>query len=397
MGKVSCIALIGRAPRTRKYIAEIPDDALIYSIAACWDIVPRYDACIEIHPYWQFSHPRYAPEMFKWMRRKHDFPIYTQRHYKSLRASVAYPFDEAARLANVTRGDKANIYFTSSFDYLIALAILAQPERIMIIGFDMASDTEYRYQREGAAHWLGIAAGRGINVWMPPEASLLKGELYGYTGAQWVKGERLAVLRKKAAGWVRRAKTDHARIAAQMPADAAERPDHPEVKQLNVKLSAARDRYFVCSGAAHALGELISEFTLRDIVGRQELERHGQRAQNMVHYTISRVNFWEGIITDRKKRLERHADQPEFAAVFGFELAEANQQAIKTRDDHMTWKGGYQVIKMLIDECDLIFRPRWRPSTDVIMVDVEREPSSDGLTDAAIGANMQEQAAEFSN
>jgi hypothetical protein len=64
---------------------------------------------------------------------------------------------------------------------MIALAIYLKFDDIGIYGVDMAADSEYGTQRPSCEYFIGLARGRGINVYLPPETDLCKTfYLYGY-------------------------------------------------------------------------------------------------------------------------------------------------------------------------------------------------------------------------
>jgi hypothetical protein len=71
-------------------------------------------------------------------------------------------------------------YFSNSISWMIAHAILEGATDIHVYGVDMAQGTEYAAQRPSCEYFLGLAAGRGINVYIPPTSDLLKvAAMYG--------------------------------------------------------------------------------------------------------------------------------------------------------------------------------------------------------------------------
>lgn len=91
-----------------------------------------------------------------------------------------YPFGDILETYGANK--KRVRYFTSTAPYLIALAIYRGYERIEMYGFEMSSQEEYGYQKACTEFWLGIAIGKGIEVYLPPNCRLLgeTEELYGY-------------------------------------------------------------------------------------------------------------------------------------------------------------------------------------------------------------------------
>lgn len=76
-------------------------------------------------------------------------------------------------------------YFTNSVSYMIAYAIAMEYTGVSMFGVDMASDTlqqkEYREQRPSCEYLLGVAAGRGMEILLPPQSDLLRAtHLYGF-------------------------------------------------------------------------------------------------------------------------------------------------------------------------------------------------------------------------
>jgi hypothetical protein len=94
--------------------------------------------------------------------------------------------------------------FSTSFDYMLGGAIFNGTfSRIQVFGFEMDMTTEWFYQRPGAYLMMGIAAGRGIEIFTPPESKLLQRQLYGYEGIPEISTEvveRLEMVRQSYEG-----------------------------------------------------------------------------------------------------------------------------------------------------------------------------------------------------
>lgn len=379
-GLIDTIYLVGRSPTSRHLIKEIPEDALIYTIAACWDLPPRIDKCVDIHPRWLLENERYAPPMWKWLQEPRDFPVYMQEAHADIPGSEPYPIDEIIEMVPVFRWDemKRNKFLSSSFDYLLALAILDRPKRIVSIGYDMSSDTEYRYQREGAAFWLGVAAGMGIEVVLPDECPMLEVDmLYGYEGAQaikWSRLEELSVLTKKL---MTEAELSHQEQIDRMP--VIERMEDAQEKEAEIQtIGQTRDEFFVYSGAWQAVGELMNRFAVGDIVFRQELEVQRVVSLNEVNRYLSLLNFWEGVVRDRQQRLQHNNNDEENRRLFTAELQEAYVKQAQTRDEYMTWKGGQQLLEQLIRECDIQHDEDWKPVATIQQMSINTMEGTNG-------------------
>jgi len=198
------IALVGGAKSTRGAVHfSKADEIWTPNWSYKYDYVPRIDRLFEMHPIWLYADtdlevwakPR---EHWEWLQQEHPFPIYMLKEHPSVPASVRYPIEDVVRkiFPHLKRynWEKEEYlparFFTSSFDYMLGLAILNQEEwditDIEAFGIEMGADTEYRYQKYGANFFLGYAAASGINITMPHNSVLTKSKLYGYEGAQMI-------------------------------------------------------------------------------------------------------------------------------------------------------------------------------------------------------------------
>jgi hypothetical protein len=166
--------------------------------------IPRWNRWFEIH--------NITRSEGQWMRRgssnfrgqdinayvadlaKMTCPVYMQRHWDEIPSSTPYPLNEIKRRFGSVLGwyncaidgvdeDCMNpqLYGTNTVTYMILLAILEGATHIGVWGVDMAVDTEYHYQRPSCEYALGVAIGLGIQVYVPPQADLLKAvTLYGF-------------------------------------------------------------------------------------------------------------------------------------------------------------------------------------------------------------------------
>ena len=169
------IAIIGKAPSSQKLAPYDDQDWHIWTLS---DIMlcrqaPRYDVQFEIHdaeivkqnkPYWE------------WLTRVEGKPLITRDVTPELQASIPYPKDEIV--------SKYGSYFTNTVSWMLALAIEMEAEEIGIFGIDMAQNDEYAHQRPSCEYFIGLAVGRGIKVWVPPQSDLMHTSgLYGFDTA----------------------------------------------------------------------------------------------------------------------------------------------------------------------------------------------------------------------
>lgn len=145
---------------------------------------------------WRSDNGGHFEGYYEWLQRPHDFPIYMQDHYADVPSSVRYPFDEiVAEFLSGFRNDKEEIIkvFTSSMEYMVALAIYQGRKEIRFYGVEAASGTEYERQRAGISFWIGLALGKGIKIIRHSRSMLLNSKLYGYTGEVMITRQRFEI------------------------------------------------------------------------------------------------------------------------------------------------------------------------------------------------------------
>lgn len=129
----------------------------------------------EIHPRADFERPddKGGDHAHLETLKKFPIPVYMTKKHDDIPPSIALPkrFIE----------DKVSTYMTSSIAWMMGLAIAEEFEEIHLFGIDMAQETEYQEQRPCVEYLLGLAQGRGIKVFVPPVADILKAiGQYGY-------------------------------------------------------------------------------------------------------------------------------------------------------------------------------------------------------------------------
>ena len=211
--KRDSVAIVGFAGTTR-HLAPYDDPKWeIWSLNEAhrqpW--MKRITRWFQIHQKWDFTkqNNQSYKEHWEWLRREHPFPIYMQEKYDEVPSSVEFPLDQISGefLYNVRRGTELggidkdtelNKYFTSSFAFMCSLALLEGFKNIAVFGFEMATDTEYRYQKGSTEYWLGIATAvckaRGGQLFLPKDCRLINGALYGYEVSRMINRQRLEFL-----------------------------------------------------------------------------------------------------------------------------------------------------------------------------------------------------------
>ena len=135
-----------------------------------------YDKIFEIHDRANTgaSHtPKEILEIIETVNRR-NIPFITldPKEWPEIPSAVAFPLKEMPYL-----------YFTSSFDYMIAYAIWYGATEIQMFGCKVIAGGSHEFARPNIEFWLGYAIAKGIKITIHPPSDLLKlrnDKLYGY-------------------------------------------------------------------------------------------------------------------------------------------------------------------------------------------------------------------------
>lgn len=181
----------------------------------------RITRWFQIHQRWDFTKQNNESyrDHWEWLQKEQPFPIYMIEKAQDIPSSVEFPLEEICEkfLSNVRRGKDwkeavINKYFTSSFAYMCSMALYEGFKRIEIYGFEMATDTEYRYQKGSTEFWIGLAAGLGVEVLVTEDCQLVQGKLYGYEVSRMINRQRLEFLQNRFKHELKIAEVDLAKI-----------------------------------------------------------------------------------------------------------------------------------------------------------------------------------------
>ena len=151
-----------------------------------WDPVPVTDRLFETHQNFR---------MYLGSQEEGDFhvgglrmakvPVYMLGRHEDIPTSVGMDMDAVTKAVGTATGHKTP-YLESSLAYMMAQALLElQPgDRIGIWGVDLHCESEYAYQRPNLEYLIGIARGRGIKVYIPPQSALM-GHAHGVPYGFW--------------------------------------------------------------------------------------------------------------------------------------------------------------------------------------------------------------------
>lgn len=128
--------------------------------------VKKIDVLFELHDYkWIKEGKRYKDHL-KWLQDQREKVLVMQQHYEDIPHSIPFPRKEIEAAYGA--------YFTNTISWEIALATHIGVDEIRIYGVNMATDIEYQSQRPSCEYYIGLARGKGIEVYIPPESDLLK-------------------------------------------------------------------------------------------------------------------------------------------------------------------------------------------------------------------------------
>jgi hypothetical protein len=226
------IAILGSAESTRD-LAPFGDPTWeIWGLAWRFYDHPRIDVCFDIHDQHQWS--RYTKvELYSgWLRDPQNGDGDPVKVYLLPQVQPSFPKCEAypVEQAEAMMGRR---YFTSSFSYMLALALLEEVDEIAIYGVDLVVGEEYEYQRPAAEFLLGIAHARGIKITIPPSSSLLKSSFV--YGVDEIPSENPLALRYK-----------------------------DKAKGYRDKISELKAQIYTLEGAAHECDEFVTGLLSKD-------------------------------------------------------------------------------------------------------------------------------------
>jgi len=103
-----------------------------------------------------------------------NVPVYMHEKNPIVKKSEEFPFKECLDAFSVH-------FYTCTFAWQIALAILMGFRRIEFYGVELNDYWENQYQKHCVCFWIGMAIGKGIDVRTSLESRLLRGSfLYGF-------------------------------------------------------------------------------------------------------------------------------------------------------------------------------------------------------------------------
>ncbi len=173
--KILKVACVGTAPSSRM-LAPYADTS--WTIWGCspgnMKILPRVDAWFEIHGSLLWPENKHYGEPYLAWLNEQKIPVYMQDQ-RYLPQAISLPLKELVK-------EFGPYYFTSSFAWMMAMAMHMGAKEIALYGIDMASRDEYILQRPGAYHFFQEAKRRGVKMSAPYESDIMQPPgLYGFS------------------------------------------------------------------------------------------------------------------------------------------------------------------------------------------------------------------------
>lgn len=167
------VAIVGSADTSRD---QAPYDDLTWEIWTLNDmcqVSPRIDRLFEIHcsEILERDKVEMAHEI-SWLKENESVEVWMADPQPWVPMARQFPTEVLVK--------EFGTYFTNSVSWMIALALHEGVDELGIWGVDMAHGTEYAAQRPSCEYMIGLARGRGVDVYLPTQSDLLKcSQLYG--------------------------------------------------------------------------------------------------------------------------------------------------------------------------------------------------------------------------
>ncbi len=109
-------------------------------------------------------------------------PVYLCKEHPEIPNSVRYPIKEILEMMGPELDPFCDgQYFASSISFLICLGIYEKVDEMHLYGLDFIADGEYEHQRPNIEYLIGVARGKGIQVFIPKGSAVCTfNYIYGY-------------------------------------------------------------------------------------------------------------------------------------------------------------------------------------------------------------------------
>jgi hypothetical protein len=165
---VKKLAIVGSHPETRHLVPWDDENYDIWTINEAATMkdswVKRCTGIFQLHPrsIWDNPNNKNDPKHGEWLKANKTATVFMLEKYPDVPMAEKYPLDEITKkyLSNLevtgTSTRKTNKFYTCTVAYMCALALWKGYKEVDIYGAELSVDSEYRFQRPGAAFWLGL-------------------------------------------------------------------------------------------------------------------------------------------------------------------------------------------------------------------------------------------------
>lgn len=181
------LAIVGSHPGTRNLVPWDDTNFDIWTINEASTMkdtwAKRTTAIIQLHPrsIWDNPKNRNDPHHGEWLKANKEVIIYMMEKFPDVPMAVEYPLKEIVNkfLGNfeVFSPRSRNEYMTCTVAYMAGLAAYLGYKEVNFYGVELSVDSEYRFQRPGAAFWIGVLT---QNAKVKFYGRMFDAPLYGY-------------------------------------------------------------------------------------------------------------------------------------------------------------------------------------------------------------------------
>jgi hypothetical protein len=189
---VNSLAIVGSHPRTRD---NAPWDDPNVDIWAFNEVLSnkynnekgsfckRATGIFQMHlpAIWKNPLNRSDAKHYEWLKTQTEAEIFMLDQYPEIPRCTAYPFKAItdALLPTLTIDSEMHRkeFFTCTVAYALALGIYRGYKKIDVYGAELETLSEYQYQRDSTCFWMGVAAGRGVDITI--HSQMLDVPIYG--------------------------------------------------------------------------------------------------------------------------------------------------------------------------------------------------------------------------
>lgn len=124
--------------------------------------VKRSTAIIQLHPrsIWDNPKNKNDPHHGEWLKKNTTSTVYMMEKFEDVPMAVTYPLKEIIEKYlcrfEVFSPRARKEFITCTVAYMAGLAVYLGYEQVNFYGVELSVDSEYRFQRPGAAFWIGI-------------------------------------------------------------------------------------------------------------------------------------------------------------------------------------------------------------------------------------------------